>query len=214
VAADGEMLFDGQYVDGVRHGWGEQYVAGGGVLTGSWVEGELCGRAAFLFGGAEGRLCRFGSAIVGTYVHRSHLSALKAGLSALPSRPLTGGGGWTTMGYANTRRWEAGELSEGFYHELYPNNEGHEGRVRMRRDRAAVYEEPEKAVLEALLKLRYEAAGLEKGKAAAAIRHDPSTQHAISYAPLQSEEYETRRVYVAPSTIPGGGEVRQTVCCP
>jgi hypothetical protein len=68
VGADGEVVFTGQYAYGVRHGRGEQNVAGGGVLAGEWLEGQLEGRAAFLFGGAEGELCRFGGAIVGMYV--------------------------------------------------------------------------------------------------------------------------------------------------
>ena len=68
-----------------------------------------------------------------------------------------------------TNRWEGGELQEGFYHELHPNG--------FRRGKHVPFAEESRDVAKLC--------DLAQRQKAATIRHDPSTEQAISCAPLQ-----------------------------
>ena len=41
--AEGQLTFEGEYREGVKHGSGILYLEDGGVMAGSWEAGELSG---------------------------------------------------------------------------------------------------------------------------------------------------------------------------
>ncbi|KAJ4462086.1 putative histone-lysine N-methyltransferase SETD7 [Paratrimastix pyriformis] len=182
TTAEGALIFDGHYEEGIRHGPGTLYFGDGGSITGTFVEGVLDGDAAYTYPD--------GSQLVGEWRNGDMWKAHYLDQAAAAAAKAAQDAAAMAASEAKGRKAAAPSARHLRSRTVFSQASGPARATRRAAARRSSSSPPPQ----------------EKDGEEAVFTYDPPVGKIIARRPLLPDPYETPRVYAAPSPIPGANE--------